>query len=110
MLKLFSLLFFTVVNISNINVFEIEGVFSSSHNNGINRFFEETTYTSSDLFVVQYNAADYTNKAVEELGGILEKTPSISNTLILEMLTTVKNNNENSFNIYKLKDSSLLKL
>jgi hypothetical protein len=25
-------------------------------------------------------------------------------------LTTVKNNNENSFNIYKLKDSSLLKL
>ena len=73
MLKLFSLLFFTVVNISNINVFEIEGVFSSGHNNGINRFFEETTYTSSDLFVVQYNAADYTNKAVEELGEILEK-------------------------------------
>ena len=73
MLKLFSLLFFTVVNISNINVFEIEGVFSSGHNNGINRFFEETSYTSSDLFVVQYNATDYTNKAIEELGEILEK-------------------------------------
>ena len=67
MLKLFSLLFFTVVNISNINVFEIEGVFSSGHNNGINRFFEEK-HTHQAIFLL-FNTMPqmYTNKAVEEL-------------------------------------------
>ena len=59
MLKVISIIFFISTSISQISVFEIEGVFSSAHINSLERHFKEKNYKESDLFVVQYSADDY---------------------------------------------------
>ena len=41
MIKLLPILFSVVINIANVNIFEIEGIFSSGHINALNRYAEE---------------------------------------------------------------------
>ena len=41
MLKLLPILFFAAVNISQISIFEIDGIFSNSHINAIQRYVDE---------------------------------------------------------------------
>ena len=54
MLKLLPILFSVVINIANVNIFEIEGIFSSGHINALERYIEETKDDQQDLFIVQY--------------------------------------------------------
>ena len=72
MLKLLPILFFAAVNITQISIFEIEGVFSSGHINAIDRYFNENKVAEDEVFIVQYNASDATQKSIVELGDILE--------------------------------------
>ena len=77
MLKLLPILFFAAVNISQISIFEIDGVFSNSHINAIQRYVVENDLRESNLFVIQYNASDTSENSVTELQELLKdiKTP-----------------------------------
>ena len=72
MLKLLPILIFATVNITQISIFEIEGIFSSGHINAIDRYFNENKVSEDEVFIVQYNASDATQKSIVELGDILE--------------------------------------
>ena len=71
MLKLLPILFSVVINIANVNIFEIEGIFSSGHINALERYVEESKDGQRDLFIVQYNASDINLNSVEDLEVIL---------------------------------------
>ena len=72
MLKLLPILFFAAVNVTQISIFEIEGIFSSGHINAIERYFDENKINDDELFIVQYNANDVSQESVIQLGEILE--------------------------------------
>ena len=71
MLKLLPILFSVVINITNVNIFEIEGIFSSGHINALERYVEESKDDQQDLFIVQYNASDINLNSVDDLEVIL---------------------------------------
>ena len=77
MLKLLPILFFAAVNISQISIFEIDGIFSNGHINAIQRYVDENDLSESNLFVIQYNASDTSENGVTELQELLKdiKTP-----------------------------------
>ena len=77
MLKLLPILFITAVNISQISIFEIDGIFSNGHINAIERYISENKLNESELFVIQYNASDTSSNSIVELQEILKniKTP-----------------------------------
>ena len=77
MLKLLPILFFAAVNISQISIFEIDGIFSNGHINAIQRYVDENDLSESSLFVIQYNASDTSENSVTELQELLKdiKTP-----------------------------------
>ena len=77
MLKLLPILFFAAVNISQISIFEIDGIFSNAHINAIQRYVNENDLSESNLFVIQYNASDTSENGVTELQELLKdiKTP-----------------------------------
>ena len=72
MLKLLPILFFAAVNVTQISIFEIEGIFSSGHINAIERYFDENKVNDDELFIVQYNANDVSQESIIKLGEILE--------------------------------------
>jgi hypothetical protein len=72
MLKLLPILFFAAVNITQISIFEIEGIFSSGHINAIERYFDENKVNDDELFIIQYNANDVSEESVMQLNDILE--------------------------------------
>ena len=77
MLKLLPILFFAAVNISQISIFEIDGIFSNGHINAIQRYVDENDLRESNLFVIQYNASDKSENSVTELQELLKdiRTP-----------------------------------
>ena len=77
MLKLLPILFFAAVNITQISIFEIDGIFSNSHINAIQRYVGENELRETNLFVIQYNASDTSENSVVELQELLNgiKTP-----------------------------------
>ena len=72
MLKLLPILFFAAVNVTQISIFEIEGIFSSGHINAIERYFDENKINDDEIFIIQYNANDVSQESVIQLGEILE--------------------------------------
>jgi len=72
MLNLLPILFFAAVNITQISIFEIEGIFSSGHINAIERYFDENKFDEDELFIIQYNANDVSEESVMQLNDILE--------------------------------------
>ena len=73
MLKLLPILFSVVVNIANVNIFEIEGIFSSGHINALERYIEEIDKEENNLFIIQYNASDVNKNSINDLGISLAK-------------------------------------
>ena len=73
MLKLLPILLSAVVNIANVNIFEIEGIFSSGHINALERYIEEVEQEENNLLIIQYNASDVNENSVIELKKILAK-------------------------------------
>ena len=66
MINIISSVVFLVISISQLNIFEIDGVFSSAHVRSIERHIEETQYTENDLLVIQYSSTKYSEKAVSD--------------------------------------------
>ena len=77
MLKLLPILFFAAVNITQISIFEIDGIFSKGHINAIERYVNENEIKNTSLFVIQYNASDVNENSINELQELLKniKTP-----------------------------------
>ena len=73
MIKLLPMLFLTVINTVNVNIFEIEGIFSSGHINALERYVEDRSEGEKNLFVVQYNASDVNVNSIDELQIIINK-------------------------------------
>ena len=73
MLKLLPVLLSAVVNIANVNIFEIEGIFSSGHINALERYIEEAEQEENNLLIIQYNASDVNENSIIELKKILAK-------------------------------------
>ena len=71
MLKLLPILFLAVLNTANVNIFEIEGIFSSGHINALERYVEGNNEGEKNFFVVQYNASDVNINSINELQTIL---------------------------------------
>ncbi len=71
MLKLLPILFMAALNTVNVNIFEIEGIFSSGHINAIERYIEDNSKGEENFFVVQYNASDVNLNSIDELNNIL---------------------------------------
>ena len=66
MINIISSVILLVISISQLNIFEIDGVFSSAHVRSIERHIEETQYTQNDLLVIQYSSTKYSEKAVAD--------------------------------------------
>ena len=73
MLKLLPILFLAVINTANVNIFEIEGIFSSGHINALERYVEDRSEGEKNLFVVQYNASDVNVNSIDALQIIINK-------------------------------------
>ena len=71
MLKLLPILFAAVVNITNVNIVEVEGIFSSGHINFLERYFYEVKNDQDNLTVIQYNATDFNLSSINDLEFIL---------------------------------------
>ena len=59
------------ISIAQINIFEVDGIFSSAHVRSIERHIEEFKYEKEDLFVVQYSAKDFSSEKLEEFNKIV---------------------------------------
>ena len=73
MLKLLPILLSTVINVANVNIFEIEGIFSSGHINALERFIEGVDVEENNLLIIQYNASDVNENLINELKTTLAK-------------------------------------
>ena len=73
MLKLLPILLSAVVNVANVNIFEIEDIFSSGHINALERYIEEVEQEENNLLIIQYNASDVNENSIIELKKILAK-------------------------------------
>ena len=71
MLKLLPILFMAALNTVNVNIFEIEGIFSSGHINAIERYIEDNSKGEENFFIVQYNASDVNLNSIDDLHNIL---------------------------------------
>ena len=59
------------ISIAQINIFEVDGIFSSAHVRSIERHIEEFKYEKEDLFVVQYSAKDFSSEKLKEFNKII---------------------------------------
>ena len=79
MLKVTSVIFFITVNISQINVFQIDGLFSSAHLDSLENHFVQNTYSQEDLFVIQYSADDHTKGTIDKFNFLIMERSQIEN-------------------------------
>ena len=66
MINIISSIALLVISVSQLNIFEIDGVFSSAHVRSIERHIDETQYSQNDLLVIQYSSTKYSEKAVSD--------------------------------------------
>ena len=59
------------ISIAQINIFEVDGIFSSAHVRSIERHIQEFKYEKEDLFVVQYSAKDFSSEKLEEFNNLV---------------------------------------
>ena len=70
MTYLISTLIFAVVGTAQLNIFEIEGIFSSAHINTLEGHIEEYEYTDDDLLILQYSSQEGSAESIEELNSL----------------------------------------
>ena len=108
MFKVISVLIFAVINITQLSIFEIEGIFSNAHVNSVERYFSENNLESNDLFVVQYNATDSTDKAIEDFTNLLENKDTFKAIWVGPNKTTVDYNLLKSFDFIGLSPGTVV--
>ena len=73
MTYLISTLIFAVVGTAQLNIFEIEGIFSNAHINALEGHIEEYEYTDDDLLILQYSSQEGSAESIEELNSLLSE-------------------------------------
>ena len=71
MINIISSIALMVISVSQLNIFEIDGVFSSAHVRSIERHIVDTEYAQNDLLVIQYSSTKYSEKAVEDFAELI---------------------------------------
>ena len=71
MTYLISTLIFAVVGTAQLNIFEIEGIFSNAHINALEGHIEEYEYTDDDLLILQYSSQEGSAESIAELNSLL---------------------------------------
>jgi len=71
MINIISSIALLVISVSQLNIFEIDGVFSSAHVRSIERHIEDTQYSENDLLVIQYSSTKYSEKAVDDFAELI---------------------------------------
>ena len=61
------------ISVAQINIFEVDGIFSSAHVRSTERHIEEFKYEKEDLFVIQYSAKDFSSEKLEEFNKLILK-------------------------------------
>ena len=61
------------ISVAQINIFEVDGIFSSAHVRSIERHIEEFKYQKEDLFVIQYSSKDFSSEKLEEFNNLILK-------------------------------------
>ena len=79
MLKVTSVIFFITVNISQINVFQVDGLFSTAHLDSLENHFVQNTYSQEELFVIQYSADDHTKGTIDKFNFLIMERSRIEN-------------------------------
>ena len=108
MFKVFSVLIFAVINITQLSIFEIEGIFSNAHVNSVERYFSENNLESNDLFVVQYNATDSTDKAIEDFTNLLNSENTYKAIWVGPNKTTIDYNLIKSFDFIGISPGTVI--
>lgn len=108
MFKVISVLIFAVINITQLSIFEIEGIFSNAHVNSVERYFSENNLDSNDLFVVQYNATDSTDKAIKDFTNFLKNKDTFKAIWVGPNKTTVDYNLLKSFDFIGLSPGTIV--
>ena len=67
MINIISSIALMVISVSQLNIFEIDGVFSSAHVRSIERHIVDTEYAQNDLLVIQYSSTKYRKKQLKTL-------------------------------------------
>jgi hypothetical protein len=71
MINIISSIALMVISVSQLNIFEIDGVFSSAHVRSIERHIADTEYAQNDLLVIQYSSTKYSEKAVDDFAELI---------------------------------------
>lgn len=72
MINIISTVALLAISVTQLNIFEIDGVFSSAHVRSIERHIDDTQYKQSDLLVVQYSSTKYSEEAVDDFSKLLK--------------------------------------
>ena len=73
MTYLISTIIFAVIGTSQLNIFEIEGIFSSAHLNALEEHIIDEDYDENDLLILQYSSKEGSNESDSKLNDLLLK-------------------------------------
>ena len=73
MTYLISTLIFAVVGSSQLNIFEIEGIFSSAHLNALEEHIIDQDYDDDDLLILQYSSKEGSSESDLKFNDLLSK-------------------------------------
>jgi len=59
------------ISVAQVNIFEVDGIFSSAHVRSIERHFEEFEYENDDLFIIQYSSKQFSSERLEQLNNLI---------------------------------------
>ena len=61
----------TSISVFQINIFEVDGIFSSAHVRSIERHIEEFNYEKEDLLIIQYSSKQFSSKKLQEFNKLI---------------------------------------
>ena len=59
------------ISVAQLNIFEVDGIFSSAHVRSVERHFEEFEYEKNDLFIVQYSSKQFSSEKLEQFNNLI---------------------------------------
>ena len=71
MTYLISTIIFAVVGSAQLNIFEIEGIFSSAHVNALEDHIDQNEYNDNDLLILQYSSKEGSSESEVNLNRLL---------------------------------------
>jgi len=59
------------ISVAQVNIFEVDGIFSSAHVRSVERHFEEFEYEKNDLFIVQYSSKQFSSERLQQFNNLI---------------------------------------